>query len=70
MDTLLETPEISVFANTRADDPRVPEISIIIPSYKYDASRLIRALAEQSRAQNCELLLYDDGSALPQLTSD
>jgi glycosyltransferase involved in cell wall biosynthesis len=39
-----------------------PRLSIVIPTYKYDASSLIRSLAELPAADAVEVILYDDGS--------
>jgi glycosyltransferase involved in cell wall biosynthesis len=39
-----------------------PRLSIVIPTYKYDASPLIRSLAELPGADAAEVIVYDDGS--------
>lgn len=49
------------------DAPTDAKLAICIPSYRDDASALIRRLATLPEASNCALLLYDDGSADPQL---
>ncbi len=40
-----------------------PGLAICIPTYRDDASRLIRALSMMPEAEDCALLLFDDGSS-------
>jgi len=46
------------------------KLAICIPSYKDDASTLIRALSTLTEAADCAILLYDDGSEDPELVSN
>lgn len=45
-----------------------PRLSVLVPVFRYDSSRLISALSECEAANEIELILYDDGSADPELT--
>ena len=44
------------------------DLSICVPVFKHDPSRLVKALAEQPAARTCALTLCDDGSGDAQLT--
>lgn len=39
-----------------------PVLSVLVPVYKYDSTKLISALSECEFAKQVELILYDDGS--------
>lgn len=49
-----------------------PQLSIVMPVYKNDPSRLLLALAQEINlakpTQNLELVVVDDGSAMPELS--
>lgn len=44
-------------------------LSIVTPFHKNDPSLLLEILARQSKGKNIELIIVDDGSALPSLTN-
>lgn len=67
MDTLIENPEVTVHANAQWPGADVPAISVIAPTFKYNASRLLESLGRQITDQPFEVLLYDDGSMSPSL---
>jgi glycosyltransferase involved in cell wall biosynthesis len=45
-----------------------PVMSVLVPVYKHDPSALMRSMRQCRHAENVELILYDDGSADPDLT--
>lgn len=62
------SPQIERFANARwaAEDPR-PDLSVLIPVFRHDATGLIAALAQEPIAAEVALVLLDDGSGEPEL---
>tara|TARA_B100000678_G_scaffold291608_1_gene309705 strand:- start:5810 stop:6817 length:1008 start_codon:yes stop_codon:yes gene_type:complete len=45
-----------------------PELSVLVPTYKDSADRLLQALGNCTDTSRVEVIIYDDGSADPELT--
>ena len=59
---------VRVASEISADTSAAYLLTILIPTYKHDASRLINALAACAGADDTRLVIFDDGSADPNLT--
>lgn len=61
----------TIFSNSKTSKTK-PKLSIVMPVYKNDPSRLLSALAQELKSSeistNVEILILDDGSQMPELS--